>query len=338
MKQNLDEKIEKLLDALEIGMLSLKTSKFWPANPPQMDSYWNDYFAEVLMRKIDKPPKLWPNIEVLKNQLLNHLLIGLKVLKIRRIIKNEDVYKFLQKYFGIMERKTNDDIFCLNGTNRILDNKEVNRIIKKIDLIKVDDELRKKTGYLHSLLSSFVWSTVFDAYAQQGMIIHGPYPVKIENKDLFLIIREFYDFKEKIWSMEEIPKIKTFSFYENIEVRFDFLNHMTSSSSLPSALVFFASHPSLDEIRRLEEKIEKLLVEQRKRVEALRYEEIILKALEINVSSFPKLIGEEEKEKLLKKASDSIKRNKEKYWKRFEEVKQERNTIRRVFDPRNLSF
>jgi uncharacterized membrane protein YgaE (UPF0421/DUF939 family) len=67
-------------------------------------------------------------------------------------------------------------------------------------------------------------------------------------------------------------------------------------------------------------------------------EEIILKALEINVSSFPKLISEEEKEKLLKKASDSIKRNKEKYWKRFEEVKQERNTIRRVFDPRNLSF
>jgi hypothetical protein len=336
--QNLDEKIEKLLNALEIGMLSLKTSKFWPANPPQMDSYWNDHFAEVLMRKIDEPPKLWPNIEVLKNQLLNHLLIGLKVLKIRRIIKNEDVYKFLEKYFGIMEKKTNDDIFCLNGTNRILNNKKVNRIIKKIDLIKVDDELRRKIGYLHSLLSSFVWSTVFDAYAQQGMIIHGPYPVKIENKDLFLIIREFYDFKEKIWSMEEIPKIKTFSFYENIEVGFDFLNHMTSTSSLPSALVFFASHPSLNEMRGLEEKIEKLLAEQRKRVEALRYEEIILKALEINVSSFPKLIGEEEKEKLLKKASDSIKRNKEKYWKRFEEVKQERNTIRRVFDPRNLSF
>jgi hypothetical protein len=336
--QNLDEKIEKLLDALEIGMLSLKTSKFWPANPPQTDSYWDDYFAEVLMRKVDKPPKFWPNIEVLKSQLLNHLLIGLKVLKIRRIIKNEDVYKFLEKYFEIMEKKTSDDIFCLNGTNRIWNNRKVNQIFKKIDLIKVDDELRRKIGYLHSLLSSFVWSTVFDAYAQQGMRIHGPYPVKIDNKNLILIVREFYDFKEKIWSIEEVPKIQTFSFYENIEVRFDFLNHMTSSSSLLSALVLFASHPSLDEMRGLEEKIEKLLAEQRKRVEGLRYEEIILKALEINIYSFPKLISEEEKEELLKKASDSIKRNKEKYWKKFEEVKQERNIIRRIFDPRNLSF
>ena len=77
-----------------------------------------------------------------------------------------------------------------------------------------------------------------------------------------------------------------------------------------------------------------MLAEQRKRVEALSYKEIIMKALEINISSFPNLISEEEKNELLKKAIDSIKKKKKKYWKRFEKVEQDKSIIRKLFDPR----
>ena len=194
--------------------------------------------------------------------------------------------------------------------------------------------LKGRKSVIYILFSAFVWLCVFDAYNQQGMLIHGPYKVKIQNKELILIVREFYDYKEKIWNIQKIPKIKTFSFYENIEVKFDFLNHLSSSSSLPNSLIYFASSPSFNEIKSLEEKIENLLAEQMERVEALSYKEIIMKALEINISSFPNLISEEEKNELLKKAKNSIKKNKKEYWKRFEKVKQDKSIIRKLFDPR----
>jgi hypothetical protein len=55
------------------------------------------------------------------------------------------------------------------------------------------------------------------------MIIHGPYNTEIEGEKLLLLIREFYDFKEKIWKIEEIPKIITYSFYKDVNIKIDFL-------------------------------------------------------------------------------------------------------------------
>jgi preprotein translocase subunit SecB len=55
-------------------------------------------------------------------------------------------------------------------------------------------------------------------------------------------------------------------------------------------------------------------------VESLSFEEIIIKSLEINCSSFPKLISEEEKEKIIEKTKMNIKKYKDKYWKKFEKI------------------
>jgi len=335
---NIDEKIENLLTAIETGLSNSQTSKYWPANPPQMDSYWSDLFANLLIEKIDISTSKWPNIEVLKSQLSNHLLIGLKILKIKKIINNDFVYNFLEKYFKIMEKKTKDDIFCLSGTNRILSEKEINKRLKNLNIRKVEEKDKKEIGYIHSLFSACVWSTVFDAYSQQGMIIHGPYNTEIEGEKLLLLIREFYDFKEKIWKIEEIPKIITYSFYKDVNIKIDFLNHVISSFPLSEKLTYFASIPELEEIKNIEERIENFVLQQRKRVESLSFEEIIIKSLEINCSSFPKLISEEEKEKIIEKTKMNIKKYKDKYWKKFEKVSQEKGRIRKIFDPRISSF
>ena len=329
----IDDQIERFLESLTKATASIQTPKFWPANPPQMDSYWCDIFAKNLINTKLIPAKL-PNIDVLRNCLGNYLIIGLKVLCSEKMLTKEESLLFLSRFFDAMKKKTNDDIFCSNLTNRIWSKEEVRKALRKIRFEEID---AKEVGYLHSILFAYCSSVCFDPYIAHGYYLHGPYDVReFFGEGCLLIVREFYDFKEEVWNQKRMKKVITFSIYKNNSFKIDFWNHLTATQPLPSTLISFSTS-SWDAFQRIEE-YEQLTKEQVEIVKRMRQEEIIMKSAEINFSSFSKLFGKKKVAEMLRMVEGSVSKNKLKYWERFKTVDQDAKKLRIIFDPRKISF
>ena len=137
-----------------------------------------------------------------------------------------------------------EDPFCEEMRNILWDEHEVRDVLRKVNLIPIPQLSRDKSIKIRKLASQInasLWLLCEYLYFNHHSIgheFHGPY--RLDN-GLLLIVREYYDLKNELWSFsDKLPanQITSFEVYEkNTEIKFDFFNRMRSATSLPSRLL-----------------------------------------------------------------------------------------------------
>jgi len=323
----------------------------WPANAFQMESYFCDIIATTIFDKFKENPKKCEkalsalSVFTLYSALHHGEIVGLKVGKVfDNYPKNqEDILNFTFFIFKIIKSKIQKDIFCLNGTHRILTIEEIKKTQEQIET--KDQKIKKEIASLIVSLESLIWALYFDFSVCAGSEKHGPY---LADKKNVILVRNYFDLSPKeIWSTDnKYPSVKMYLKYpENVGIKINSNNQIKSSKPLGDELISFSIYvgkkkiTSLSEIRSLSQYFSHLTEKQAKKVNVLSPLEIIKKGAEIYYYRYKKFFeyyGEDWHPP--QQVYDRINGLKLRWWKYYqnnENRKKSPSNYVKLLDPRN---
>lgn len=250
-----NEQIDKFLLAIEQSFEGLNPRTNWPLNGAQIDSYFDvdealDMYYRIKNLRETKTLKeiaeIMPAPDIIRIFLQHNAIIGLKVAKKLKIdeISIQERVDYTLFLFQILREKVKGDIFCLDGKNTLLDNKELKDLLKSTTWNYIQEmHDKKKISFLTISANSMVYSLYFDPYMTGGFYIHGPYDVSPEfGGDALLLVREYHNLCPKeLWPDLEMPytKLKILAVYKDLDLKINFVNHPITKDSIGDKLVAY---------------------------------------------------------------------------------------------------
>lgn len=345
-----EEKIERFLDAVEKGFWGMSGTIFWPANPPQIEVYFDDILAIDIFEKFRKDREAFKKaLARVEPESLRALLYsggGIIGLKVARKFEGYNISPAELKDFvvyvldSIAERRR-ENPFCLEGKNLAWSQEEIKELVGKTSWKKVKEpQIKKAIAGLNVAAESLTWALFYDLYRSAGMAIHGPYQA---SKGI-LLARDFFDLGSPIWDLEnKYPQLKVYLIYkDDVEISIDFINHPTYRTPIIDKLKFYwiaTDRPieTLREIEELDNYYSRLRTKQAERIKKLKPLEIVKKGAEIHyylLRDFFAFYNEDWRPP--KKVYKRIERLGLKYWNRYRKPKTHgKSWARRTYDPRN---
>lgn len=298
---NTNQQIDKFIQAMGQVFSTMDTSVLWPLNGGQIDAYFDveeslDMYS--LLNNLRKKhsykeiAEILPPADVIRLFLENNAIIGLKVakkLKIKNIsVQNRVDYCLL--LFNILKEKVQNDIFCLDGKNLLLENKEIKKLLQlKWNMVETDEE-KRQISFLAITASNLCYTLYYDLFMAGGFFIHGPYDVteKFGPKTI-LVIRDYHDISPtELWPDLKVPckTIKIFGIYRDLDLKINFMNHPFSFSPVGPKLIAYKIYVDnkeigLKEVVKLEETLEKIAITQTAKVNSLSNLDKVRKGSEI---------------------------------------------------------
>ena len=161
------------------------------------------------------------------------------------------------RYISLMRKS---DLFCRDGMNILLSNKEVEDEISKTEFVNVDKSKREILSKFHTLSWLYTELLFFASHAV-GHEFHGPYQLR----EGVLIVREYFNFKiPEVYSFSSelsFDRIKILEIYDKkLDIKFDIFNRIRSYVSISEHLKKFRLIINDIQINKMKE-IENLLRE-----------------------------------------------------------------------------
>ena len=290
-----NEIIDNFLLANKNCISTIDTRTIWPANVSQIEAYFSDIFSKIFFEKYNKNPKKFEKalnslrMFALHNMLHHSKIAGLKVLKKfeNYPITQKEIVDFVVFILDVIKKKSKGKMFCLDENYKILDNKEIKEISKKLSWTKsLNPETKRAVGNLIVSLDSLIWSLYFDPYRSAGSEVHGPYLVG----DYYILIRDYFDLNpQEIWPIKnKYSSAKMYLKYpKDTDIRINFIDQVNSSKPLGKELISFSilidgkNIASLEKINSLFMYFSVLTENQSRKVNQLTPREIIKKGAEI---------------------------------------------------------
>lgn len=282
-----NQEIDKFLKAIEQSFEGLNPKTNWPLNGAQIDSYFDvdeslDMYYRIKRLRKTKTKKeiadMLPAPDIIRIFLQHNAIIGLKVAKKLGIdeISTKDRTDYVLFLFDILREKVKGDIFCLDGKNSLLDNKEVKEILdsRNWNLIK-DPKEKRKVSFLTVMGNNVAYTTFFDPYMTGGFYLHGPYDASEKfGEGAILLVRDYHNLDPKtLWPDLEMPykKLKIFAIYNNLDLKINFVNHPITKDSIGDKLIAYkiyldGKEISIDKIDELTDLFHKISSLQTKKV------------------------------------------------------------------------
>ncbi len=282
----------------------------WPIHVSIPSIYGSDVEAADLFSKMKKITQEDPSGKLLSKlmiapsvakALLMDLIVGLKVAKPK--LNLEERVWFVEEYLNAIHYLQAGDIFCLNGSNRVLRPPAAQELFDQTPWIWKDD-----AGGRTSLIPSFyrvsaatktlIWSLFFYGWDDVGYEIQGPYEVKRpDGRETNLVVADFFDLTPSpLWpNMMSFPinSIKFFALYpDEAEVKIDMFCHLTNRGRLPELVEGAYLEVNGLPLRQQDmiEKVVKVLLKQvsrqQKKIEQMSKKEIIVKYIESRYYAF----------------------------------------------------
>jgi len=171
---------------------------------------------------------------------LTFLFEGLRYTELTK----EDRIKLAVDILNFITCLRKKDPFCEEMRNILWEDHEVKDVLGNVNLIslhQLPEDKSTKIRKLSSQINASLWLLCEYLYFNHHFIgheFHGPY--KLSDGSL-LVVREYYDLKNELWSFSnKLPanQITSFEVYEKgTEIKFDFFNRIRSSASLPPRLL-----------------------------------------------------------------------------------------------------
>lgn len=350
-KQN--KNIDKFVLAVKKAFSTMDNRTIWPANGPQLESYFADIIAMDMLEKFkNNPNKLRKSLNkintfTLYGSLCNAEISGLKVKKeYDGFPVAQDIIDFYLFFFDILEKKAGADIFCINDKHRILSKRQVEKI--KMDLLKIDYEdleIKKEIAKLILAIESLIWTLYYDLFPCAGSERHGPYLVEKEN---VILIRDYFNLNpNEIWPISnKYSSIRIVLKYpKDTNIKINFNNQIKSSKSLRDKLISFSIYvdekkvTTLSEVRSLFQYFSGLAEKQAKTVNTLPPLEIIKKGAEIYYYRYRNLYKDYKEDchppKQVYNRIDGFRLRFWNYYKVNKNKKKPASYYARILDPRN---
>lgn len=343
----IDDYFKAVLDSIKNG----GTSRFWPFEPGQVDSYFIDLLSINIFEKFKQDKNkfqealktLPPNI--LRWFLLPFAILGLKLAKKYEgyLIKPEEMIDFIITVREVLKEKVKSDPFCLDGKNIILSEQEISKLLKGVNWF--DSQERKIVSFLSTDLESFVWSINFDLFTY-NINWNGPYML---SDGKMLLVKEFFDLNSPVWKNDiSFDKVKVcFLFKEKVDVLIDFMGHIIYSGKIWDKLDKFAvvvdgeQLLNLDEIQKISNYFSQKREQQLEAVNKFSPEQLIRKGTEVYCYMFHNFFDYyREGYQPPKEFEKRLKQDGLKYWNKYkyqEGANQNMTTkyFKRLYDPRN---
>ena len=305
-----NKQIGRFIQAIEESFSGLNPKTFWPLNGGQIDAYFDvDEALDMYYRlnelkeklSIKEIADLMPQADIIRIFLEHNAIIGLKVANKLGIdnISAGDRVKYTLFLFEILKHKVKNDIFCLDGKNFILDEKEISKFLKETNWDKpLSHEDKKKIAFFTVMTNNLCYTLYYDIFMTGGFYLHGPYDASEEfGEGSILLIRDYHDLNPKeIWPDLQMPyqKVKICAVYKNLDLKINFVNHPITKDSIGDKLIAYKIY--LDgkeiEINKIDELIEifhKVSSQQTKKINALPDLDKVRKGAEIAFYFFRKL-------------------------------------------------
>jgi hypothetical protein len=254
--------IKKFLLAINNCFSTIDERTFWPANAAQIEAYFSDIIALDLFCKFKENPQNFKkalsrlSCFSLYESLYHKEIIGLKVNRIYLDCpKNKkDIINFVMSFFEVIKSKVKGEIFCLDGTHRLLTNTEVKEIEKNKRWMKAENYKTKRLiSNFISCLENLVWAFYFDIFVSTGREIHGPYFI---NKNEVILVRDYYNLNPKeIWGIDnKYQSLKIFLKYpKECNIQLNYANQVKSSKPLGENLISFSIEVNRKPVKDLHE-------------------------------------------------------------------------------------
>ncbi len=297
-----DKQIDNFIRAIEESFSGLNPKTFWPLNGGQIDAYFDVDEALDMYYRLNKLKEnlsvkeiadLMPQADIIRIFIENNAIIGLKVAKKLGIanISTEEIVNYVLFLFEILEYKVNNDIFCLDGKNLILNENEISQLIKETEWDKPNsNEEKKQVAFLTVMANNLCYTIYYDIFMTGGFYLHGPYDVSDKFGDgTILVIRDFHDLNPKeIWPDLEMPynKLRICAIYKNLDLKINFVNHPVTKDSIGDKLIAYKIYLddkeiSINDIDNIIELFQKVSSQQTKRINSLGDLDKVRKGIEI---------------------------------------------------------
>lgn len=282
-----NKQINNFIKAIEQSFSGLNLKTNWPLNGAQIDSYFDVdealdmYYRIKKLRKfksVKEIAEMLPAPDIIRIFLQHNAIIGLKVarkLKIDNIGIGERV-EYINFLFDILKEKVNGDIFCLNGKNFLLNEKETRQILNSTDWELIEDmQDKKKISFLTVMANNVVYTTFFDPFMTGGFYLHGPYDASGKfGENTLLLVREYHNLNPKeLWLDLEMPykKMRILAVYKNLDLKINFVNHPITKDSIGDKLIAYKIYLDdkeidINKIEELTELFHKISSSQTKKV------------------------------------------------------------------------
>ena len=355
--------IELFLKAIEESFTVINPKTFWPLNGGQIDAYFDlDESLDMYHRlnklreklSVAEIAQIMPSADIIRIFLEHNAIIGLKVadkVGVAKISAEERV-KYTLFLFEILKQKVKNDIFCLDGKNLLLSEPEVSRILSQSAWNQPHNEDEKrKIASLVVTANNLCYTLFYDIFVAGGFHLHGPYDASRKfGTDTILLVREYHHLNPReIWPHLEMPyrQLRMYLVYKNLDLKINFANHPTSTTSVGDKLIAYRIYLDDREIRledidgyniealiRLFEKISSLQI---KKINGLSDLDKVRKGAEIAYFLFKDLREEMgDQWKPPPEIERTIQKQGEKYIQQFKyKEKPSLEFWKKIFDPRN---
>ncbi len=347
--------INKFLSAIKSTYSDMDISRTsWPATAPQLEAYFSDIIATTIFKKYKENSKKCEealntlSVFTLYASLYHTEIIGLKVSKIFNNYPKDqkDIIDFVLFIFNVIKKRIQGELFCLDKTHKILTEKEVKILEKKLKWTEIKKkEIKKEISILIVSLESLIWSLYFDSFTCAGCERQGPY---FANNNEVILIRNYFNLNPKeIWPIKnKYQSVKMHLKYsQGINIQLDYANHIKSSNSLQDKLISFSiiadkkQIATLSEICSLSKYFSHLAKEQAERINRLSPLRIIKKGAEIYYYRYKNFFDYYKEDwRPPQQVYDRINGLRLKWWNYYKSDKDKKKSPEyyvKLFDPRN---
>jgi len=259
LKNKEKELLKKFLLAIKDCFSTMEESTFWPANAAQIEAYFSDIIALNLFKRFKENPKEFKRALstlrafTLYASLYHTEIVGLKTAKLYSGYPKtqRDILDFVFSFFDVIESKVKGEVFCLDGTHRILTQKEIKKIEREKKWIKANNAIKREIANLIVSLENLTWALYFDPFPCAGREIHGPYFL---GEGKVMLIRDYFNLNPKeIWKIKnKYPSVKMYLIYpKEVNIKLNYANQVKSSQSLKDALISFSIEVNQKQITNL---------------------------------------------------------------------------------------
>lgn len=354
-------KINRFLDAMEEAFSGMDPRGFWPLNGGQIDAYFDvieslDMYKRVMSlskrMSIKGLAKRLPPPDILRLFLEHNAIIGLKVADKFNLqkVSFSDRMKYLDILFKVIEEKTRNDIFCADGKNLLITQKEAGLLAKHVEWNFAESESDKKIiSYFAVILNNYCYSLFYDIYMAGGFYMHGPYDVsKYFGSSTTMLVRNYRDLRPRdLWQdiQFSFKKMQILTIYKDLDLRINFSNHPDSDKSMSHQIISCAVYADgepveHDEFEALIKQAEFAIKSQTARINSLSSLSKVRKGAEIAYylfKDFRESFGDDWRPP--EEVAKNIDAFGDKFIKQFKySEKPELKHWRKLFDPRNNYF
>lgn len=153
--------------------------------------------------------------------------------------QKREIAKF---YIDALKEKCVEDPFCLEGKNKIHDDKEIDNL--SINLKKADQSVAKSLGRLVNACYHMGYSLFGDMNPQLVYENYGPYSTAKDGHEYLMVVKEYKNMKPiEFWpetSKLPIEKIKIVCLYENVKFSIDAITHTNYEGDVVNGLKYYA--------------------------------------------------------------------------------------------------